>query len=111
MTTTTVYASSDISAETLEAGLAVMAVWRDGGDAFPANLAEHDAVTDMKAEGEDGYRFKHLPEKLGKTEIELHRAGSAPVTITAGDGAKLDEKLRETLSSKKPGGKGPAPKA
>jgi len=103
----TVYASENIDADTLGAGLAVMAAMR-GDTHFPENFTAHPAIAHADREG-DAVRF--TPDLAGLSSpftLTLYKGKANVAEITLPAGEKASVTLKKALGSKtSPGGHSP----
>lgn len=103
----TVYASETIDADTLGAGLAVMAAMHGDKD-FPENFTAHPAIAHADREG-DAIRF--TPDFAGLTaplSLTLHKNGTDTAQISLPEGDAAYKVLKQSLSGK--AGTGTSPK-
>lgn len=97
--TITVYASENIDAETLGAGIAVMTALR-GDENFPENFTTHPAIAHADQEG-DAIRF--TPDLAGLSSsvtLTLHKGNANAAEISIPAGAEAMPALKTALTGK-----------
>ncbi|TNE31179.1 MAG: hypothetical protein EP349_04330 [Alphaproteobacteria bacterium] len=112
--TVTVYASENIDADTLSAGVAVMAAMR-GDENFPENFTAHPAIAHADQEG-DVIRF--IPDLAGLSSpvtLTLYKGNANAVEVSVPAGVEALPALKTALAGKAPSGgngsKDPSPGA